>query len=393
MLRGAAANPPDGHTRASRKMVGMPVPRRTHRDEPRRRRSRSVLTTLLLTALVVSVAAGCGSSDDDRPDVPTVTPASAVASPPGPVRTPPGTIVAAPAGARDMAIAGTNLFILGPAGTEVLRYGTAALNRAEATATRTPTPELTVIAADADASVIGAGPRTLVRIDASGRPTSTPTGVDAPTAIAVTADGRILIGTATGHVVVFDRELRQQRDIAGFVRVDDITVSPPGADLATEQVVVLDRAQSSVTPVDIGTGDLKPALRAGNGATTSTVDHYGRVLVANTRDNEIIGFFGSPLVMRFRYPVPDGPYAVDYDDTRNLLWVSTTGNNEVVAYDLADGEPREITRFATPAQPDLLATDGVAGTVYVLGGRDGGLQVYQPFTERATPRGTVEPGR
>ena len=49
--------------------------------------------------------------------------------------------------------------------------------------------ELTVIAADADASVIGAGPRTLVRIDASGRPTSTPTGVDAPTAIAVTADG------------------------------------------------------------------------------------------------------------------------------------------------------------------------------------------------------------
>ena len=193
--------------------------------------------------------------------------------------------------------------------------------------------------------------------------------------------------------MVFDRELRQQRDIAGFVRVDDITVSPPGADLATEQVVVLDRAQSSVTPVDIDTGDLKPALRAGNGATTSTVDHYGRVLVANTRDNEIIGFFGSPLVMRFRYPVPDGPYAVDYDDTRNLLWVSTTGNNEVVAYDLADGEPREITRFATPAQPDLLATDGVAGTVYVLGGRDGGLQVYQPFTERATPRGTVEPGR
>src|SRR5690606_30942427 len=114
------------------------------------------------------------------------------------------------------------------------------------------------------------------------------------------------------------------------------------------------RAQSSVTPIDPADGDLGPALRAGNGATNSTVDRYGRILVANTRDGEILGFYGSPLVMRFRYPVADGPYAVDYDDTRNLLWVSTTGNNEVVAYDLADGEPSEKQRFASVVQPDRI---------------------------------------
>jgi len=198
----------------------------------------------------------------------------------------------------------------------------------------------------------------------------------------VTADRRTVIGTDTGHVVVFGPDGARQRDIAGFVRVDDLTVSPSGADLAAEQVVVLDRAQSSVTPIDLDTGELGPALRAGNGATTSTVDRYGRVLVANTRDNEIIGFFGSPLVMRFRYPLPDGPYAVDYDDKRNLLWVSTTGNNEVVAYDLADGEPRETTRFSSVTQPDRIAVDDSTGVVYVLSARDGGLQVVAPAGQR-----------
>ena len=96
--------------------------------------------------------------------------------------------------------------------------------------------------------------------------------------------------------------------------------------------------------------------------------------MSNTRDDEIIGFFGSPLVMRFRYPVPHGPYAVDYDDTRGLIWVSTSGDIEVVAFDLADGEPTEVRRFASVVQPDRIVVDG-SGTVYVLSARNGGLQV------------------
>ena len=180
-----------------------------------------------------------------------------------------------------------------------------------------------------------------------------------------------------GDDSVLEQVRKQLEKIVTVVRVDDITVSPAGADLPSEQVVVLDRAQSSVTPVTLSDGNLGPALRAGNGATTTTVDRYGRVLVANTRDDELIGFFGSPLVMRFRYPVADGPYAVDYDDTHNLAWVSPTANNEVVAYDLSGGEPVEKHRFPTIAQPDSIAVDDRTGTVYLLSPR-GGLQVAPP---------------
>ncbi|WLP90895.1 hypothetical protein [Gordonia sp. NB41Y] len=360
---------------------------------PRARRA-CVALALLLTA---ALSAACGSSSDSgsTPNVATVSPASAVPAPAGPAANPAGVIIPTSPGSSVMARSGGSLAVLGAAGTEITRFDTAAITSPPTTVT---TPALTTLIGTGNGEFLGVGPDTLVRIAADGTVQTTPTDVADPTALARTADGRVLVGTGDGHVIVFDTGLNRQRDIGGFVRVDAITVSPAGADLDGEQVVVLDRAQSSVTPVNIDTGEFGAALRAGNGATTATVDRYGRILVANTRDDEIIGFFGSPLVMRFRYPVADGPYAVDYDDTHELLWVSTTGDNEVVAYDLASGEPVEKHRFAAVAQPDAITVDDASGTVYVLSHRDGGLQVVAPpygggavSTPTGTPTTAAEP--
>ncbi|WP_288336701.1 YncE family protein [uncultured Gordonia sp.] len=362
-------------------MGGMSASRSRATARTSARRTIGLLVPLAAAALVV---AGCNSSSGSQTptDVATVTPASASPAPPGVPRTPAGVTVPTPAGSASPALSDGRLAVIGPGGTAVLRFDESAMTAAASatpgalpTATSVATPALTHLVGTGDGGFIGVGPGHVVRIGPDGQVRSDVLRTENPSALARTPDGRTLVGTENGHVLVLDRDLAQQRDIAGFVRVDDITVSPPGADLPGEQVVVLDRAQSSVTPVDLGNGDLGPALRAGNGATNSAVDHYGRVLVANTRDDEIVGFFGSPLVMRFRYPVSDGPYAVDYDDARNLLWVSTTGNNEVVAYDLATGEPAEKHRFAAVAQPDAIVVDDASGTVFVLSARDGGIQV------------------
>lgn len=330
-----------------------------------------MLAVSVVTAL--GVLAGCGGSSDpsSTPDVPTVTPASAVPAPPGPAAQPAGSVIPTPADSRDLAVDGAVIAVLDPAGTTVLRYATDSPARAPQ---RSTTPPLTHLVGTGDGTFVGVGPKVIVRIDRTGAVATTAMTIDDPTAVAQTAAGQVLVGTGNGHLIVFGQDLKPGRDIGGFVGVDDITVSPKGADLPSEQVVVLDRAQSSVTPVDLDDGTLGPALRAGNGATNATVDHYGRVLVANTRDGEFLGFFGSPLVMRFRYPVASGPYAVDYDDTRNLAWVSTTANNEVVAYDLSGGEPVARHRFPAVAQPDRIAVDDASGTVYVLSAR-GGLQI------------------
>ncbi|GAC68713.1 YncE family protein, partial [Gordonia soli] len=285
--------------------------------------------------------------------------------------------------ARGLAIADGVVSVLAP-GQGLLRYD---LSGRPAVPPRVATPDLVALVPAEGGGLVGVGPGVLVRVDATGATTTVKTTVNDPTAVAQTADGRVVVGTAGGQVVVFDENLAQVRTIRGFIRVDELTASPRGADLPDEQVVVVDRAQSSATPVDIDDGSLKPALRAGNGATNATIDHFGRVSVANTRDGEIIGFFGSPLVMRFRYPVPDGPYAVDYDDTREVLWVSTTANNEVVAYDLSGGEPTEKRRFPAVAQPDSVVVDDRSGTVAVLSARTGELQLVgaDASTDAATP--------
>ncbi|MCR5976469.1 hypothetical protein GDN83_01625 [Gordonia jinghuaiqii] len=336
--------------------------------------------------LGVGMITAC-SDGDGSPDVPTVNPATAVEAPAAAVD-PAGMTVPAPAGARALASSGRSVGVLSPDGNQILRYDTLAV---AAPPKPVDVPVLTALAADGDAGYLGAGPGVLVVVDTDGGVETADLDTDQPTAVVRTASGLIVVGTADGRVLVYDKTFERKHDIHRFVRVDSLTAAPASAEGLDGQVVVLDRAQSSVTPVDPESGELGPALRAGNGATNSTVDHYGRILVANTRDGEILGFYGSPLVMRFRYPVAGGPYAVDYDDTRNLLWVSTTGNNEVVAYDLADGEPTEKQRFASVVQPDRITVDS-AGTVYVLSARNGGLQVVPP---PGTPLGVtpVEPGR
>ncbi|KNA93272.1 hypothetical protein ABW18_02365 [Gordonia jacobaea] len=359
----------------------MRSPRLVDTAHSARRRSAPVwgIATIVVATMVL---AGCGSSDDGGGKKETVAPATASAAPAGPAATPAGTVVPTPPGSTQLAHSGNSLGVLSKDGTSVLRLSTEAITTPPSTVA---VPRLTRLIGVGDGAFVGAGPETLVRIAPDGAVTSARTSVSEPTALARTTAGQILVGTANGHLVVFDAAFKQSRDIGGFVGVDQITVSPVGADLPDEQVVVLDKAQSSVTPVNISTGEFGAALRAGNGATEATVDHYGRILVANTRDDEIVGFYGAPLVMRFRYPVPNGPYAVDYDDTRNLLWVSTTANNEVVAYDLAGGEPVEKHRFAAVAQPDALTVDDASGTVYVLSARDGGVQVVSPPYTQGAP--------
>lgn len=203
-----------------------------------------------------------------------------------------------------------------------------------------------------DSGFVGAGRDGLVRIDPQGAVTEQKLDLGGVLSVAVTDDERVLVGNDRGRLLVIDAAGKLQRDIGGFVRVDDITVAPPTAGERAGQVMILDQAQSAVVPVDIDTGELKAALRAGDGATQAVVDEYGRVLVSGTRSDEVFAFYGQPIMMRLRAPVPASPYALAFDDQRKLLWVSSTAENIVTAYDIATGEATERHRVASlPRSP------------------------------------------
>ncbi|MGZ8179652.1 hypothetical protein ACXVUM_17110 [Williamsia sp. SKLECPSW1] len=334
-----------------------------------------------LGAVAIVVAAGlaaaCGSGGGSpRPDVATTVPQTPLAAPPVGTQAPSGTVVPAPASSSivlddpDRRVA-----VLGADRTSVSVYSVADPRKPVALRSISLPTAVDVLGAPRAGVLVAVAADRLLTVDlATGAVTSRQIPVSEPLSIARLSDGRIAVGSATGDLTVVDpsRADGTVTRIGGLVRVDAIAVHPrPGRD---DQVLALDRAQSSVTTVDIADSSLGEALRAGNGATNLTVDHYGRFLVTDTRSGDIVAFYGDPIVMRFRYPVPGGPYAVGYDDTRNLAWVATTGDNGLVAFDLASGIPVQRRQLTTVRQADALAVDSDSGVVYLVSADGDGLQ-------------------
>jgi DNA-binding beta-propeller fold protein YncE len=201
---------------------------------------------------------------------------------------------------------------------------------------------------------------TASRVDVQGQ-----SGTDF-TAIARRADGKLVLGSADGAVYTLSSDSTVGASLKIFARVDDLVIQGNTA-------VVLDRGQTSVTTISDSGTDAQHALRAGEGATTMAADTAGRVLVADTRGNELLVFGTDPLILRQRYPVPDAPYGLA--GSRKLAWVSQTAVNTVVGYDLATGIPVEKVRYRTVQQPNSLAFDEASGTLYVVSGSGAGVQV------------------
>ena len=322
---------------------------------------------LLAALLVAGLIAGCGTvgGSAGQQAVPPVEPASAPLGGPAPA----GTI--RPLGAPATAI------VIDPHSKTV------------AVALDDP-PRLLLTALDGAApprQVPLPGPAADLVLAADGGPLLVP--ITAPgSLIRVPLDGGApsrtdLSGPAHGVVTVGDRTvvslgdrlvvLDGNRLIPGFI---DATRLIPAA--GGTKIWVLDRGRSAVSVVDLSTGEISPALRAGNGAASAVADRFGRLLVTDTRDGELLAFAGDPPVLRQRFPLPGAPYALAYDGRRDLVWVTLTGRDEVVGLGVAGGEPVIVHRVPTVHQPDAVAVDPVSGRVYVVSASGAGLQVIDP---------------
>jgi hypothetical protein len=194
------------------------------------------------------------------------------------------------------------------------------------------------------------------------------------TAIARRADDKLVLGSADGAVYTLAPQPPAEAGSATvgsrnkiFARVDA---------LATQgnTTVVLDRGQTSVTTIGAD-GRVELALRAGEGATTLAADPLGRVLVADTRGGQLLVYGVDPLILRQAYPVRQAPYGVA--GSGELAWVSQTGSNIVIGYDLSTGIPVERVRYPTVQQPNSLAFDEASGTLYVVSGSGAGVQIIE----------------
>jgi DNA-binding beta-propeller fold protein YncE len=193
------------------------------------------------------------------------------------------------------------------------------------------------------------------------------------TAIARRADGKLVLGGADGAVYT----LAVPTGGTGTAAVENRKKIFAHVDWLVTQgntTVVLDRGQTSVTTIGAD-GRAGQSLRAGEGATTMAADAAGRVLVADTRGDELLVYGVDPLILRQAYPVRQAPYGLA--GSRDLAWVSQTASNMVIGYDLSTGIPVEKVRYPTVQQPNSLAFDEASGTLYVVSGSGAGVQVIE----------------
>lgn len=320
----------------------------------------------VLVSAVIVVASGCSSNATDSTP-PTIEPATAADSPE--VTTAPAGTVISLAGEPqsalfDPAVGALVVFTPGPSAALSVVAGSAPVR------TITLPGTATALAGDSAGTVFlstrGGYFRVSLAEGAVDRVEVDDLGDTDFTAVARRSDGNLVLGSADGAVYTLNSPTGVAASVTVFARVDALVTQGDTA-------VVLDRGQTSVTEIDSTGTKPEQALRAGEGATSMATDLQGRVLVADTRGDELLVFGTDPLIMRQRYPVRDAPYGLTASS--DLTWVSQTADNVVVGYDLATGIPVEKVRYATVQQPNSLAFDDTTGTLYVVSASGAGVQV------------------
>jgi hypothetical protein len=331
-----------------------------------------VPTTVALVVAAASTLAGCGSGSTE---ITNTQPAAKPAAAPEPASEPAGTVLPITAKITAAAVdAASRTLVLAASDPDRLLLVDLATPGAPPRTVELPGPVEQLDPADDDGRLLVPVPSAgvLLTVDLTSQPPQVSSvEVDGGPVAATVADGRTVVALADRPgVAVLDGD-QARHTLTEFAGPADVVA-------AGGRVAVLDRLRTAVTTFDSATGKLGPSLRAGNGATNAVGDRFGRVLVTDTRDGELLAFSIDPLIMRQRYPVPGAPYAIAYDPARDLAWVTLTERNEVVGYHVAGGEPVERHRLATVRQPNSVAVDPNSGAVVVASGTGDGVQVVKP---------------
>ncbi len=163
------------------------------------------------------------------------------------------------------------------------------------------------------------------------------------------------------------------------VKVFADTVQPAGLASVGQSMGLIDVRNNDLTVFDTKDLRIVGSVPAGDGPTHLVADKHGRLIATDTRGDAVRVFEPLPTPHQVgEVAQPGGPYGIAYDWTRDLLWVASSGTNEVIGYDMSQPTPREVRRLPTVQNPYSLGVDANTGRLFVAGVTDGAVQVVDP---------------
>lgn len=139
-------------------------------------------------------------------------------------------------------------------------------------------------------------------------------------------------------------------------------------------VALVDVHAFTVSTFDVATGKRIAVVAAGKGPTHGVLDADHHLIVADTRGNQLLTYSLSPLRETGHLDLAGAPYGIASDPSQRLVWVTLTGRNQVVGFDVSGATPREIARYATVEQPNTVAVAPGSGMLWITGTRTGVVQ-------------------
>jgi DNA-binding beta-propeller fold protein YncE len=186
------------------------------------------------------------------------------------------------------------------------------------------------------------------------------------------ANGSVFVANEHGGTVTV---LRGEE----IVKVFADSVQPAGLASVGESMGLIDVRKNDLTVYDTQNLNIVGSVPAGDGPTHLVADKHGRLIATDTRGDAVRVFEPLPTPHQVgEIAQPGGPYGIAYDPTRDLLWVASSGTNEVVGYDMSQPTPREVKRIATVQNPYTLGVDATTGKLFIAGASDGVVQVVDP---------------
>ena len=185
-------------------------------------------------------------------------------------------------------------------------------------------------------------------------------------------NGTVFVANEHGGTVTVLRGLE-------IVKVFTDSVQPAGLAPVGRDMGLIDVRKNDLTIYDAQTLTIVGSVPAGDGPTHLVADKHGRMIAADTRGNAVRVFAPLPTPHQVgEIAQPGGPYGIAYDRTRDLLWVASSGTNEVVGYDMSEPTPRQVKRIPTVQNPYTLGVDATTGRLFIAGVTGGVVQIVDP---------------
>jgi DNA-binding beta-propeller fold protein YncE len=186
------------------------------------------------------------------------------------------------------------------------------------------------------------------------------------------ANGTVFVANEHGGTVTV---LRGEE----IVKVFADSVQPAGLASVGQSMGLIDVRKNDLTVYDTANLRIVGSVPAGEGPTHLVADKHGRLIATDTRGDAVRVFEALPTPRQVgEVAQPGGPYGIAYDPTRDLLWVASSGTNEVVGYDMSQPTPREVRRLPTVQNPYTLGVDATTGRLFIAGQSTGVVQVVDP---------------